>query len=180
MRYPEGHKESVRAEILTHAARALRRFGLSGVSVPKLMKEAGLTHGGFYVHFANRDELVAEAVVAAAERTAASALAPDRGIEGVLDTYLSEPHVEHPEEGCVLAALGSDARNQSPPVRKAFARVARGFLEHVQTALGPKPKSGVSDEALRVASRMVGAIVLARLVDDRALAARIVAAARRP
>ncbi len=69
MRYPDGHKEEVRASIVASAARTLRKKGLAGLSIPALMKEAGLTHGGFYLHFHNRDELVAEAVMAAAEGT---------------------------------------------------------------------------------------------------------------
>jgi len=88
MRYPQGHKEEVRAGIVEAASRALRRDGLAGVSVPALMKEAGLTHGGFYGHFKNRDELVAEAVLAAAEATATRVLS---GGEGGLPAVLDEP-----------------------------------------------------------------------------------------
>jgi AcrR family transcriptional regulator len=180
MRYPEGHKEAVREEIIKSAAKALRRSGLAGVSIPALMKKAGLTHGGFYVHFNNRDELVAEAILAACEETRRSVF-KDAGVRDVLNAYVSEGHAQHPEMGCVLAALGTEARVQSAPVRRAFARVARGFLELVDGALrGKSSKGAASDEALAVASRMVGALVLARLVDDDALAARILAAARQP
>jgi TetR/AcrR family transcriptional repressor of nem operon len=181
MRYPEGHKEAVRANILERAARAFRRDGLSGVSIPALMKAAGLTHGGFYGYFDNRDELVAQAVMLAAQQTAARVLseeAVDR--EGMLAGYLSEEHVAHPEFGCVVAALGSEAPKQAAPVRRAFAEAARGLLRAVDKQLRPERRgNALGDESLRLAAQMVGAIVLARLVDDTELARRLLAAVRK-
>lgn len=181
MRYAPGHKEEVRQNVIKASSRALRREGLAGVSIPALMRKAGLTHGGFYVHFKNRDELVAEAVQVAAEETAARVLTGgEGGLQAVLDAYLSLEHVEHPAEGCVLAALGSEARQQRAPVRRAFSEAARGFLGHLQGRLDPASASRqVSDETLALAARMVGAVVLARLVDDRGLADRILEAAKR-
>jgi len=180
MRYPEGHKEAVRATIVESAARVLRRDGLDGVSIPALMKEAGLTHGGFYGYFANRDELVAEAIAWAAEQTAARVLSTDAGDRRtMLEAYLSEAHAKHPESGCVLAALGTDGRKQPARVRRAFGEIARGFVRLVDRQLrrrkGPVEPS---DEALRLSARMIGAVVLARLVEDEALAKRILEAAR--
>lgn len=174
MRYPDGHKDRVREQIVEAASRALRRDGIDAVSIPKLMKSAGLTHGGFYVHFRDRDDLVAQAIAHAA---ADSMLARE---DTTLDGYLSEEHVLHPEHGCVIAALGADGPRQPEPVRRVFAEVARGFLRLVERKLHPKKaaKGAVSDEALATAARIVGAIVLARLVRDEALAARIVAVAK--
>ncbi|RYZ04283.1 MAG: TetR/AcrR family transcriptional regulator [Myxococcales bacterium] len=181
MRYPEGHKEAVRANILELAARALRRDGLAGVSIPGLMKAAGLTHGGFYGYFENRDELVAQAVMLAAQQTAARVLseaAVDK--DGMLAGYLSDEHVQHPEFGCVVAALGTEAPKQSEPVRRAFAEAARGLIRAVDKQLGSRRRGAtLTDQALRLAAQMVGAVVLARLVDDRALAQRLLAAVRK-
>jgi TetR/AcrR family transcriptional repressor of nem operon len=181
MRYAPGHNEAVRQSVVKAASRALRREGLAGVSIPGLMSKAGLTHGGFYVHFRNRDELVAEAVLAAAEETAARVLTGGQGgIRAVLDAYLSLEHVEHPADGCVLAALGSEARQQRSSVRRAFSAATRGFLGHLQGNLHTAGASRqVSDDTLALAARMVGAVVLARLVDDPGLAGRILEAARR-
>lgn len=186
MRYPKGHKEEVRASIVASAARALRRHGLASVSVPALMKEAGLTHGGFYGHFKNRDELVAEAVMIAAEATGKGVLSKEAGdLERTLQLYLSTEHVAHPEGGCVLAALGTEGRTQPGPVRRAFAKAARGFVELLGektpgSAKAKAKKDGEpSDEALALASKMIGAVILARLVDDDALAKRILAAAKK-
>lgn len=179
MRYPEGHKEAVRERIVGAAAEALRRDGLSGVSIPALMKIVGLTHGAFYAHFESRDELVAEAVLAAAVGTTKGAFADELPLAETLRRYLSPAHLERPEQGCVVAALGTEGRRQPAPVREAFARVARGLLRLVEKKLHPgRPARTVSDEALRLASTMVGAVVLGRLVDDPGLAARILSAAR--
>lgn len=180
MRYPPGHKEEVRSGIVEAASRALRRDGLAGVSVPALMKEAGLTHGGFYGHFKNRDELVAAAVLAGAEETAKRILETEKGgLEAVLESYLSRAHVEDPGGGCVLAALGGEARGQRAPVRHAFAEAARGFLHLLQRRVQPTgdPRR-LDDDTLALASRMVGAVVLARLVEDERLGDRILKAAR--
>lgn len=179
MRYPESHKAEVRERIVRAAASALRHKGLSGVSVPALMKEAGLTHGGFYGYFSDRDALVAEAVLSAASDTATGVFAEGVPLGETLRKYLSEGHVAHPEQGCVVAALGSEGAHQSAPVRHAFAEVARGLLRLVEKKLRPKQKAPTpSDDALRLASTMVGAIVLARLVDDPSLSERILHAAR--
>lgn len=179
MRYPEGHKNEVRKRIVKSASEALRSGGLAGVSIPSLMKRAGMTHGGFYAHFRDRDELVAEAVFAAAYETADNVFGDDKSLQSMLDTYLSRGHLDHPEIGCVVAALGAEGAREKGPVRRAFAEAARGIIRLVEKKIHPRTsKSAVSDEALARASTMVGALVLARLVDDAPLAARILAAAR--
>jgi TetR/AcrR family transcriptional repressor of nem operon len=181
MRYPEGHKEAMRARIVEAASRALRRDGLDAVSIPALMKSVGLTHGGFYVHFRDRDELVAEAVAFAANETVERIFAgDDRLLDASLAAYLSEAHATHPAFGCVLAALGTEAHRQPAPVRRSFAEAAGVLLRQVQKKLHPRSKRAEpSDDALALASRMVGAVVLARLVRDEALATRILAVAAR-
>lgn len=179
MRYPAGHKDEVRARIVRVASRALRRHGLSGVSIPDLMKEAGMTHGGFYTHFKDRDDLLAAAVRAAADETATGVLANDHPLPESLGRYLSQAHLDHPESGCVLAALGTEAAKQPPRVRKAFAEIARGFVR-----LWERPRAApkaatleVSDEALVRAATIVGAVVLGRLLDERSLSERLLKAA---
>jgi TetR/AcrR family transcriptional repressor of nem operon len=143
------------------------------------MKSAGLTHGGFYVHFKNRDQLVAEAVDAAAAETAAGTFADDVRLEGVLDRYLSSGHLRTPAVGCVVAAIGTDGARQSKSVRKSFARAARGLIALVDDKLHPdRARNTLSDQALRVTATMVGAVVLGRLIDDPELAERILRAAR--
>jgi TetR/AcrR family transcriptional repressor of nem operon len=178
MRYSDEHKQTVRAKIVDAASRALRRDGLDGVSIPALMKRAGLTHGGFYSHFDDRDELVAEAVRHAAHETADGVFAAAPSLDAALAAYLSAHHVDHAERGCVVAALGADAPRQRAPVREVFAWAARGLLQLVQDKLSTQRK-GLSDEALEITSRMVGAVVLARLLDDPTLRSRLLSVARR-
>lgn len=176
MRYPEGHKEEMRARIVGAAATMLRKHGLDGVSVPALMKRVGLTHGGFYGHFRDRDALVAEAVRHAASQTTEVFTRGD--LSEVLATYLSEGHVDHPERGCVVAALGTEAERQHAPVRRAFADAARGLLGLVSRSVDGPCADAPSPRALRTAATMVGAVMLARLVNDPALSRQILDAAR--
>jgi TetR/AcrR family transcriptional repressor of nem operon len=179
MRYSAEHKESVRARIVEAASRALRKSGLDGVSIPALMKKVGLTHGGFYAHFSDRDALVAEAVRHASEETGARVFDASPDLGAALEAYLSPMHAAHPEHGCVIAALGADAARQRAPVREAFGRATLGLLRLVHRKLGGQGAEP-SDEALTLTSQMVGAVVLARAIDDPKLAARILRAARRP
>ena len=176
MRYPDGHKDEVRARIVDVAARELRKDGLDAVSIPKIMKLAGLTHGGFYAHFKDRDELVAAAVQ---HSTGESAFAGEVTLEQAAGKYLSKGHVAHPEMGCVIAALGVEGSRQKGRVRRAFAEAARGLLSHVERKLHPKSPPGiVSDDTLQKASQMLGAVVLARLMQDDTFAERLLASAR--
>ncbi|MEA5410677.1 helix-turn-helix domain-containing protein, partial [Synechococcus sp. BA-120 BA3] len=115
MRYPESHKQAVRARILEAAAEELRRHGLSGIGIPALMRRAGLTHGAFYAHFPSRDALVAEAIRTAAAASVDGPLAPSLSLEQSLAAYLSPEHLAHPERGCVIAALGAEGARQPAP-----------------------------------------------------------------
>lgn len=180
MRYPPEHKAEVRARIVEAASRALRRDGLEGVGISTLMGQVGLTHGGFYAHFKDRDELVAEAVRTAARWTGRAVFEEAATLDEALAAYTSRAHVDGPEGGCVVAALGAEAPRQRPPVRAAFAFAARGLLALVQQKLSPDaPTEELSDQALELTSRMVGAVILARLLDDPALVERLLQLARR-
>lgn len=180
MRYSEEHKEAVRGRIVEAASRALRAAGVDGVGIPALMKRAGLTHGGFYAHFESRDELVAEAVRFAGRETERAVFDEANTFEEVLERYLSPHHLAHPERGCVVAALGAEGPRQAPPVRRAFAWAGQGLIDLVRRKLEPgRTTAKASDDALRWAALMVGAVVLARLVDDPALARRLLSVARR-
>src|SRR3954463_15004744 len=110
---PSSKKEETRDRILRAAARAIRKHGYEGVGVADVMKEAGLTHGGFYAHFESRDALLAAAADRAGTESmehltrAMAAAKPGQELMALVDTYLSERHVAFPEEGCVIAAAGT-------------------------------------------------------------------------
>src|SRR5213076_1300362 len=129
-RTPNSRKQETHERIVDVAARAIRRHGYAGVGVADVMKEAGLTHGGFYAHFASRDALLAQAAEqAGAESTenlsrAIARAKPGEELMAVVDSYLSDAHVEAPEQGmgCALAAAGSEVPRQQQEVRRAVKR----------------------------------------------------------
>jgi AcrR family transcriptional regulator len=175
-------KEDTHDHILDVAGRALRREGYAGVRVADVMKEAGLTHGGFYAHFPSREALLVEALARAGRDSAAAvtrAAESRRGKSGsafrsLIETYLSDRHLASRETGCPVAALGSDMPRQSLAVRQASAlRVAR-LIETVRETLPGAPRS----TATVVAGTMVGTLQLARALGDNEEGHAVLAAAR--
>lgn len=179
-----GRKELSHERIVETAARAIRRAGFAGVGVADIMKEAGLTHGGFYAHFPSRDALLVEAIERAGLDSATNALssAQDARLQGIsafhklVTGYLSEGHLKGAETGCAVAALASEMPRQSTEVRKAAAQSVRRMLDAVQQALPP----GVEPEvASAIACQMVGALQLARALGANAEDKALLAAVRR-
>jgi AcrR family transcriptional regulator len=165
-------KEATHERIVSTAARAIRRSGYSGAGVAEIMKEAGLTHGGFYAHFDSREAMLAEAAdragaetVATLERVAAAA-APEQALEAIIRTYLSKGHVEAVETGCAVAALGSEMPRQAPKVRRAATRRIKEMIDLVGRQSPDWGQPGAHERALVTVATAVGALVLARAVDD--------------
>lgn len=156
--------------ILDAAARALCRDGFAGVGVASVMKDAGLTHGGFYAHFASREALLAEAVEHAGaqsmlrlrERLRARVGEGASPLSALLEEYLSERHVNVLDGGCPVAALGPDLQRGEPELRGASSRRVRQLVGLVEQSLPPHSPPG---SALVVASTMIGAVQMARMVD---------------
>jgi len=166
-------KEVTHLRIVETAARAIRRSGYDGTGVADIMKEAGLTHGGFYAHFPSRDAMLAEAADKAGEETMAIAeqifakVAGEPAINALMNAYLSNEHVANIESGCSLAALGSEMPRQVPEVKKASTRRMKEMISLIESRL---PDSSNSHEtALVMVSTMVGSLLLARAVDDAEL-----------
>ena len=181
--YDEHHmkRRSTRSKAATHerivdaAARAIRRSGYAGTGVADIMKDAGLTHGGFYAHFPSRDALLAEAADragAAAVATSASivAAAPaEKSLQYLLRAYLSKEHAADVENGCATAALCSEMPRQAPEVRRAATRRIKEMIDIVARQLPDWGKPRAHEQALVTVATMVGALVLARAVDDSRL-----------
>lgn len=169
-------KEATHDRIVEAAARAIRRSGYSGTGVADVMKDAGLTHGGFYAHFASREAMLAEAADrAGAERVSAlehiAAAAPrQQGLRALLRVYLSSAHVKHAETGCAVAACGSELPRQTPEVRRAATRRIKEMIDLVARQSPDWGQPGAHQRALVTVSTMVGTLVLARAVDDPKLA----------
>src|SRR5205814_7052765 len=176
-------KEVTHERIVEAAARAIRRSGYDGTSVADIMKEAGLTHGGFYAHFASREAMLAEAAdragaeaVAAAARVAATA-PPEQALQRLLHAYLSKEHVKSMEMGCPVAALGSEMPRQTPEVRRAATRRIKEMIDVVARQSPDWGHPGAHEHALVTVITMVGALLLARAVDDPKLSDALLKAA---
>ena len=168
-------KEATHDRIVDAAARAIRRSGYHGAGVADIMKDAGLTHGGFYAHFPSREAMLAEAAdraggegVAMMERIAAS-LPPQQALPAMLQAYLSKQHVEAIETGCATAALGSEMPRQTAEVRRAHTRRIKEMIDLVARQSPDWGQPGAHEQALVTVATMVGALVLARAVDDSKL-----------
>jgi len=172
-----------RERIVEAAAQLFRERGFEGIGVADLMKEAGLTHGGFYGHFSSKDDLIAEASARALTRSLALlSNLPERASGDPLSTiagaYLTSKHRDDPGTGCLLAALGSDLSRQSPAVRRAVADHVRAAVELLTKLIPGKAKAARRQKAISTYATLVGAMVMARAVDNRELSQEILDAAR--
>ena len=179
-------KEVTHERIVGAAARATRRSGYDGTGVADIMKEVGLTHGGFYAHFASREAMLAEAAdragaesVAALTRVAAAA-PPEEALRSMIRAYLSKEHVDAVETGCPVAALGSELPRQAPKVRRAATRGIKEMIDVVARHSTGQGERGVYEQALVTVATMVGALVLARAVDDSKLSNALRQASLKP
>jgi TetR/AcrR family transcriptional regulator, transcriptional repressor for nem operon len=175
-RTTSSRKDATHERIVAAAARAIRRSGYNGTGVADIMKEAGLTHGGFYAHFPSREAMLVEAADrASAESTADSAriaasVPPRQALSALVGRYLSKAHIESAEDGCVVAALASEMPRQTRQVRKAATRHIKEMIDLVARQLPNWGKANAHERALVTVATMVGAVELARAVDDPKLA----------
>lgn len=168
-------KEVTHARIVETASKAIRRSGYSGTGVADIMKEAGLTHGGFYAHFASRDAMLAEAANLAGAETIAiteqvfSSSPKEQRLWALMNAYLSSEHTANIETGCSFAALGSEMHRQAPEVRAASTKRIKEMISLIEGQLTDQSRQDAHEEALLMVSTMVGTLMLARAVDDSAL-----------
>lgn len=167
------HKERTRARILDEAAQALRVGGTEGISVGALMKRAGLTHGGFYAHFASRDDLVAHAVDRMFQDSAAmlDRFLPDGAgadeVAALIDHYLSTNALAAPERNCPMPALSGEVHRMPEAARARFEAGVSAFRDRLETALRATVGSTSRQLATTLLSEMVGAMALARALSKR-------------
>ncbi len=184
MDHPTSRKQATHDRILDTAAGVLRASGFQGVGVADIMKRAGLTHGGFYAHFASREALLAEALERAGQDSQvrlrhaleAGEAKGDSRFQALVNNYLAERHLRSPESGCPVAALASEMPRQSDMVREAAAARIEALTRAVAATLAP----GQPREAAGViASQLVGALQIARTLGDNSKGRRHLAASRR-
>ncbi len=188
MPYSAEHKRRTRQRIVHEAARAFREQGLDGVSIPAVMRQAGLTHGGFYAHFPSKDTLIAssfaEGFGESAERlllTQGDGQPAAEALGAIIRAYLSRAHRDMPATGCVVPALSAEVARSSAEVRAGFTTALRDYTHRLARLL---PASADRDadrdaDALALLAGMAGALQLARAVDDPALSDAILRRARR-
>jgi TetR/AcrR family transcriptional regulator, transcriptional repressor for nem operon len=171
-----------RERIIEAAAQLFRERGFEGIGVADLMKEAGLTHGGFYGHFASKEELIAEASARALMRSLAlwgtlAERAPDDALAAIAGAYLASRHRDAPGAGCLLAALGPEVSRQGPGVRRVVTSYVGSAVELLAKLVPAKSKTARRQRAISTYATLVGAMVMARAVDDRVLSREILDAA---
>jgi TetR/AcrR family transcriptional regulator, transcriptional repressor for nem operon len=175
-------KEATHERIVEVAARAIRRSGYDGTGVADIMQEAGLTHGGFYAHFASRDALLAEAgdragaeAVARAARVAAAAPA-GQALEALLRAYLSPEHIAAIETGCPVTALGSEMPRQAPEVRRVATIHIKEMIDLFARQHPAWGQPVAHAEAMAQVCALIGTAMIARAVDDPKLSEALCAA----
>jgi TetR/AcrR family transcriptional regulator, transcriptional repressor for nem operon len=187
MRHSKAEKEKTHKRIVSMASRRFREEGLAGIGIADLMKEAGLTVGGFYKHFSSRDALVAEAVGLALELwkrqvDAAASGGPPVTYESLVDQYLSETHRNHPGAGCPVGALAGDLARSDKRTRAIVSRRIRGNIELLATLIRSTNKldeGSARSQAILTYCALVGAISMARAVSDDELSREILKTAAR-
>lgn len=167
-----------RERIIEAAAKLFRERGFDGVGVAELMKSAGLTHGGFYGHFASKEDLMAQACARAMER-AQDAMhqvvesGDPKALSTIASVYLSTEHRDRMGDGCTLAALGAEAARHGSALRGAFTQGVRAAIDLLAKLLTGKSRRAKRERALAIYASMVGALVLARAVDDPELSGEV-------
>jgi TetR/AcrR family transcriptional regulator, transcriptional repressor for nem operon len=168
-----------RERILLAASRLLRECGISGAGVDALSEAAGMTHGSLYSQFGSKERLVEEALTHALTAKGREAR-ETRTLKSYVAKYLSWEHRDAAEQGCPLAALCCEMRRQSSGVRDRFTAGLRGMIGNLSNRMDPLLEQRKRDlEAMATVASLVGAIVLARAVNDPDLSDDILRATRR-
>lgn len=176
--------DRTRRRILGAAASAFREQGVERVGVRDVMKRAGLTRGGFYFHFADKDALLAEAIRDAAHSNAVTHVswaegAPEgRKLHAFVERYLSEEHRDHPEIGCVVAALGGEIGRANARHRKAFTEGLDVTLERIAAYLPGATAAERRVQAELLMASMAGVLMASRALADRSRSNALLGAAR--
>jgi TetR/AcrR family transcriptional repressor of nem operon len=167
-----------------HLSVRLREKGAHGIGVADLMKDAGLTHGGFYAHFDSREALVIEAFTYAMDRSTerwrklAEATPPEKRLAVIVDSYLTQIHRDDPGHGCSLPTLGPEIARESPKTRKAFAAKLDQMIEMLADQIPELPRKAARKQAVAAIATMLGTLVLARIAGSGEFSDEILAAGR--
>ncbi len=186
MRYPPSHKLATRRRIVATASAAFRERGVEGMGLDEIMRRAGLTHGGFYAHFRDKTELVAEACAEAFEtavinldRIAHQPTSAKRA-RVLIDSYLSTRHRDNRGSGCLIVAVGADMARLTGSAREGFSQGFVRHLERLESVLRLSPDLAENhDRVTHLMSSLVGALIFARATNDPTRSDALLAASRR-
>ena len=184
MRYSKDHKAETHARIVKNASVRLRERGAASLGVAELMKESGLTHGGFYAHFPSRDALISEAFAYAMQQTTgrwrkrAERETDGSRLAAIVNGYLTAEHRDDVGNGCALPSLGTEVSRANPKTRKAFASKVEDMISMVAEQLPELPPKTARREAIGVISTMMGAMILARAAGTSEFSDEILSAGR--
>ena len=184
MRYSKEHKLETHARIVKKASVRLREKGAHGIGVADLMKDAGLTHGGFYAHFDSREALVVEAFSYAMDRSTerwrklAEQTPPEKRLATIVESYLTPLHRDDPGRGCAVPALGAEIARESPRTRKAFAAKLEQMIDMIAAQIPDVPRKTARKQAMAALAAMLGTMVLARAAGNGEFSDEILAAGR--
>ena len=185
MRYPAAQKAETHEKIIAAAARSFREHGSEGEGVAQLMKDVGLTHGGFYRHFDSKEDLYVDAIArgfqgAADGMIAAAANAP-RGeqLRAIIKRYLSVEHLEDPGGGCVLATLAAEIARQRPAVRARINSAMKAYRERLLPFLPGKDSAEKKRQFMVLFPAMAGVLMTARAISEPAERKEVLSVARR-
>ena len=176
MRYDKGHKDETRRHILDVASAQFRESGIAAVGIAGIMSEAGLTNGAFYSHFASKEDLVREVLTDALTRREQRHKANvENGValETTIRDYLSTRHRDHAGTGCPTAALVAEIARHPKPTRDAFTGKVADIIVLMAEQIGQGSAEDRRRNAITIYSTMVGALQLARAVNDRLLSDEI-------
>jgi TetR/AcrR family transcriptional repressor of nem operon len=166
MKVSREQKAENRRKILDAAARLFRERGIDAVGVDAVMAAAGLTHGAFYGHFSSKEDLVTHAFVHAMAQSDNSWREADDPTAMLAELYLAAEHCKHPGDGCALASLSAEVGRHGTAVQRALATGLNERVEALTALLGRGPEKRRRQTALATWSALVGAMILARAVDD--------------
>ncbi|MEP7454538.1 TetR/AcrR family transcriptional regulator [Phyllobacterium sp. SB3] len=184
MRVSKDQAAENRARIIEVASQQFRQKGFDGIGVADLMKNAGLTHGGFYGHFASKDDLIAVSCDEAMKRSAEkwSELAeqgPEEALTAIVSSYLAKSHSGGLANSCTMAMLAPDIARHGGEVQTNFTDGTKKLLEILASVTSGYTDADKREKAIATMAGLVGAVVLSRAVDDPAFADEILSAGRK-
>jgi len=184
MRYRPEHKAETHQKIVKDASRRVRSEGITGAAVSAVMRDAGLTHGGFYKHFESKDELLIESLreafneIAEALAEAAERAKPEAAWKAIVTTYLSLEYCDHVEYGCPLPALAPEMARADKAMKAAIFEELKRYKNRMQPFMPGERTVDKERAFFSIFSTMVGAVEIARMLPEPAMREKVLASAR--